>query len=71
MKNRRIVRLIRAVNTIEDWLLITMLAVMVVLAVAKLFRPVTTAILAEDVDGNGAPDILFGDQGGYLNIIRR
>jgi FG-GAP-like repeat len=44
---------------------------LVVLAVAKLFRPVTTAILAEDVDGNGTPDILFGDQGGYLNIIRR
>ncbi len=42
-----------------------------VLVVAKLFRPVSTAILAEDVDGNGTPDILFGDQGGYLNIIRR
>lgn len=42
-----------------------------VLATAKLFRPITTAILAEDVDGNGTPDILFGDQGGYLNIIRR
>ena len=36
MKYRRIVRLIRAVNTIEDWLLITMLAVMVVLAVAQI-----------------------------------
>ena len=36
MKNRRIVRLIRAVNIIEDWLLITMLAVMVVLAVAQI-----------------------------------
>ncbi len=44
---------------------------LVVLAVAKLNRPVTTAILADDVDGNGKPDILFGDQGGYLNIIRR
>lgn len=36
MKYRRIVRLIKAVNTIEDWLLITMLAVMVVLAVAQI-----------------------------------
>ncbi len=42
-----------------------------VVASATLFRPITTAILAEDVDGNGTPDILFGDEGGYLNIIRR
>ncbi len=36
MNKRRIVRLIKAVNTVEDWLLITMLAVMVVLAVAQI-----------------------------------
>ncbi len=42
-----------------------------VLASAKLYRPVTTAIIAADVDHNGKLDIVFGDQGGYVNVIRR
>jgi TRAP-type C4-dicarboxylate transport system permease small subunit len=37
MNKRHIVRLIRTINRIEDWLLISMLAVMVVLAVAQIF----------------------------------
>ena len=36
MKKRRIVRLIKAVNTLEDWLLVSMLAAMVVLAVTQI-----------------------------------
>ncbi len=36
MNKRRIVRLIRAINRIEDWLLISMLAVMVILAVTQI-----------------------------------
>lgn len=36
MYKRRIVRLLRTVNRIEDWLLISMLAVMVVLAVTQI-----------------------------------
>ena len=36
MNTRRLLRLIRAVNRIEDWLLVGMLAVMVVLAVAQI-----------------------------------
>ena len=36
MVNRRIARLIRIVDKIEDWLLISMLAVMVTLAVAQI-----------------------------------
>ncbi len=37
MSNRHIVRLIRTINRIEDWLLISMLAVMVILAVTQIF----------------------------------
>lgn len=36
MNKRRIARLIKAVNTIEDWLLISMLATMVALAVTQI-----------------------------------
>ena len=36
MNKRRIARLIKAVNTMEDWLLISMLAVMVILAVTQI-----------------------------------
>jgi TRAP-type C4-dicarboxylate transport system permease small subunit len=36
MNKRHIVRLIKAVNKIEDWLLISMLAVMVILAVMQI-----------------------------------
>lgn len=36
MNRRRIARLIKAVNTVEDWLLVSMLAVMVVLAVTQI-----------------------------------
>jgi len=36
MNKRHIVRLIKAVNKIEDWLLISMLAVMVILAVTQI-----------------------------------
>ncbi len=42
-----------------------------VVASAKLYRPVTTAIIAADVDHNGKLDIVFGDQGGYVNVILR
>jgi len=45
MKNRRIARLIKAVNSIEDWLLISMLAIMVTLAV--------TQIIYRNVSGGG------------------
>lgn len=45
MNKRHIVRLIRALNKIEDWLLISMLAVMVVLAV--------TQIVYRNVSGGG------------------
>ncbi|MGD2052723.1 MAG: TRAP transporter small permease [Gammaproteobacteria bacterium] len=37
MNKRHIARLIRAINRIEDWLLISMLAVMVILAVVQIF----------------------------------
>ncbi len=37
MDKRRILRLLRAVNRIEDWMLVGMLAVMVVLAVTQIF----------------------------------
>ena len=46
MKKRRIVRLLNAVNKVEDWLLISMLAVMVVLAVAQ--------IIYRNIYGGGA-----------------
>ena len=36
MNKRRIARLIKAVNIVEDWLLISMLAVMVILAVTQI-----------------------------------
>ena len=36
MNKRHIVRLIKAVNKIEDWLLISMLAIMVILAVTQI-----------------------------------
>ena len=45
MDKRRIARLLRTVNRIEDWLLISMLAVMVVLAV--------TQIVYRNVSGGG------------------
>ena len=45
MEKRRIVRLIRVINRLEDWLLISMLAVMVVLAV--------TQIIYRNVAGGG------------------
>ncbi len=45
MNKRHIVRLIKAVNRIEDWLLISMLAAMVVLAV--------TQIIYRNVSGGG------------------
>ncbi len=45
MNKRRIARLIKAVNTMEDWLLISMLAVMVILAV--------TQIVYRNVSGGG------------------
>jgi C4-dicarboxylate transporter DctQ subunit len=37
MNKRHFVRLIRTINRIEDWLLISMLAVMVILAVTQIF----------------------------------
>lgn len=37
----------------------------------KLHRAVTTGLVADDVDRNGALDIVFGDQGGYINVILR
>ena len=42
-----------------------------VLKVVKLYRPVTTAIVTADVDHNGKLDIVFGDEGGYVNVIRQ
>jgi hypothetical protein len=42
-----------------------------ILKTVKLFRPVATAIVTADVDHNGKPDIVFGDEGGYVNVIRR
>lgn len=45
MDKRRIVRLIRVVNRLEDWLLVSMLAAMVVLAV--------TQIVYRNVSGGG------------------
>ena len=45
MEKRRIVRLIRVINRLEDWLLVSMLAVMVVLAV--------TQIIYRNVAGGG------------------
>ena len=37
----------------------------------KLHRAVTTALVVADVDRNGALDIVFGDEGGYVNVILR
>lgn len=37
MDKRRIIRLIRTLDRIEDWLLVSMLAIMVVLAVTQIF----------------------------------
>ena len=37
----------------------------------KLHRAVTTALIVADVDRNGALDIVFGDEGGYVNVILR
>ncbi len=45
--------------------------VLKVLKTVRLYRPVTTAIVVADVDHNGTPDIVFGDEGGYVNVIRR
>lgn len=42
-----------------------------VLESVALHRPVTTALVTADVDRNGARDIVFGDQGGFVNFIRR
>ena len=41
------------------------------LGTAKLFRAVTTALVAADVDRNGKTDIVFGDEGGFVNVIMR
>lgn len=41
------------------------------LATVKLFRPITTAIVAADIDRNGRPDLVFGDRDGYVNVIMR
>ena len=45
--------------------------VLKILKSARLYRPVTTAIVTADVDHNGVPDIVFGDEGGYVDVIRR
>lgn len=37
----------------------------------KLHRAATTALVAADIDLNGSPDIVFGDEGGYVNVILR
>ncbi len=37
----------------------------------KLDRPVTMSIVAADLDRNGKADIVFGDKGGFLNVIQR
>lgn len=42
-----------------------------VLETVKLFRPLTTALVTADVDRNGERDIVFGDQGGFVNVILR
>ena len=42
-----------------------------IIATAKLARPVTMSIVAADIDRNGEPDIVFGDKGGFLNVIQR
>ena len=44
---------------------------LIVLATAKLFRPVTSALITEDLDRDGRLDLVFGDAGGYVNVIRR
>jgi hypothetical protein len=42
-----------------------------VLQSVKLHRAVTTALIAADIDRNGALDLVFGDEGGYINVILR
>ena len=42
-----------------------------ILRTIKLYRPVTTALVTADVDRNGKTDIVFGDQGGFVNVILR
>jgi hypothetical protein len=42
-----------------------------VLETVKLFRPLVTALVTADVDRNGKLDIVFGDQGGFVNVILR
>lgn len=42
-----------------------------IIATVKLARPVTMSIVAADLDRNGEPDIVFGDKGGFLNVIQR
>jgi len=42
-----------------------------VLETVKLYRAVTTALVTADVDRNGNLDIVFGDQGGVVNVILR
>ena len=42
-----------------------------VLESLKLYRPLTTALVTADVDRNGKLDIVFGDQGGFVNVILR
>jgi len=37
----------------------------------KLYRAVSTALVTADVDRNGSLDIVFGDQGGFVNVILR
>lgn len=44
---------------------------LVVLDSLKLYRPLTTALVTADVDRNGMLDIVFGDQGGFVNVILR
>jgi hypothetical protein len=42
-----------------------------VLEALKLYRAVTTALVTADVDRNGVEDIVFGDEGGFVNVILR
>ena len=42
-----------------------------VLQKVTLHRAVTTAVVAADVDRNGVLDLVFGDEGGYVNAILR
>ena len=42
-----------------------------IIATIKLFRPITTSIVAADLDRNGQADLIFGDQGGFVNVIKR